>query len=91
MSIGIREFRKTRGGRVLLLLLLFLAYEPFKWNGWCEVVSGRLIRPNTLGLNVRNFGTDFRSSQTDLRTENGSCMLLLYVIAWCLNNMKIVC
>ena len=54
-------------------------------------MSGRLISPKTLGVNVGNFGTDFGSSRTDLRTGNGPCMLLLYVIVWCLNNMKIVC
>ena len=54
-------------------------------------MSGRLISPKTLGLNVGIFGTDFGSSWTDLRTGNGPCMLLLYVIAWCLNNMQIVC
>ena len=54
-------------------------------------MSGRLISPKTLGLNVGNFGNDFRSSRTDLWTGNGPCMLLLYVISWCLNNMQIVC
>ena len=54
-------------------------------------MSGRLISLKTLGLNVENFGTDFGSSRTDLRTRNGPCILLLYVIAWCLNNMQIVC
>ena len=54
-------------------------------------MSGRLISPKTLGLNVGNFGTDFGSSRTDLRTGNGPRMLLLYVIAWCLNNIQIVC
>ena len=49
-------------------------------------MSGRLISPKTLGLNVGNFGTNFGSS----RTGNGPCMLLLYGIVWCLNNMKIV-
>ena len=42
-------------------------------------------------MNVGNFGTYFESSRTDLQTRNGPCMLLLYVIAWCLNNMQIVC
>ena len=54
-------------------------------------MSGRLIKPKTLGLNVENFGIDFGLSWIDLRTGNGPCMLLLYVIAWCLNDMKIVC
>ena len=54
-------------------------------------MSGRLISPKTLGLNVGNFGTDFGLFQTDLRTRNDPCMLLLYVIAWCLNNMQMVC
>ena len=85
------SFNKLREVGVLLLLWLFLAYESFKWNGWCEAVSGRWISPKTLGLNVGNFGTDFGSSRTDLRIRNGPCMLLLYVIAWCLNNMQIVC
>ena len=53
-------------------------------------MSGRLISPKTLRLNVGNFGTDFGSSRTDLRTGNGPCMLLLYVIAWCSNNMLCV-
>ena len=54
-------------------------------------MSGRLISPKTVGLNVGNFGTDFESSRADLRTGNGPCMLLSYVIAWCMNNMQIVC
>ena len=54
-------------------------------------MSDRLISPKTLGLNVGNFGIDFGSSRIDLQTGNGPCMLLLYVIAWCLNNMQIVC
>ena len=44
-------------------------------------MSGHLISPKTLGLNVGNFGTDFRSSRIDLRTGNGPCMPSLYVIA----------
>ena len=54
-------------------------------------MSGLLINLKTLGLNVGNFGTDFGSSRTDLQTGNGPYMLQLYVIAWCLNNMEIVC
>ena len=52
-------------------------------------MSGRLISPKTLGLNVENFGTDFGLSRTNLRTGNGPCMLMLYVIAWSFNNMQI--
>ena len=74
------SFEKLR--EVGFLLLLWLFFEPFKWNGWCEAVSGRLISPKTLRLNVRNFGTDF-GSRTDLRLEMVlvcyCCMLLLGV------------
>ena len=87
----LRSFDKLREVGVLLLLWLFLAYNPYKWNGWCEAVSGRLISPKTLGLNIGSFGTDFGSSRTDLQIGNGPCMLLLYVIAWCLYNMQFVC
>ena len=54
-------------------------------------MSGRLISPKTLGLTAGNFGTNFGSSRTDLQTGNGPCILVLYVIAWCLNNMQMVC
>ena len=91
MGTSFVEFRQLREVGVLLLFWLFLAYEPFKWNGWCEAVSGHLISPKTLGLNVGSFRTDFGSSWTDLPTVNGPCMLLLYVIALCLNNMQIGC
>ena len=53
--------------------------------------NGRVLQFQGVGLNVGNFMADFRSSRTDLRTGSGPCMLLLYVITWCLNNMQIVC
>ena len=52
-------------------------------------MSGRLISPKTLGLNIGNFGTDFESSRTDLRTGNGPCMLLLYVMLGVLITCKL--